>query len=177
LRIDAFPGLSAIEIRDLGGGEWSLQSLVFFYLPGLIGIGCAFGRAVAMQQKPGAVTNLRVGGSRAEAPNRGRQRVSSGVEIGREIVGFESPMGQVASGWTGADGLLIHVQEKLIVGADMHQKVCRFLGKLQHFAKTEQKAIAFGRVSTGNPLGGPWLEVRLDLGGEEVTTEEQQLGE
>lgn len=81
-------------------------------------------------------------------------------------------MSEVATGWTGADALLIHVQEKLIVGADVHQKMCRFLRQLQHFAKMEYEGIAFGRVGTGDPLRGPWLDGGLGLGGDEVTMQQ-----
>ena len=142
-----------------------MQSFFFFDLPGVVRVGYALGGVIGLQEESGAVAHLATGGLRAEAPDCGCEDVSSGVQKRGEIVGFKSPVGEISESGTGADTLLIYVQEKLVIGADVHEKMRGCLRQVEDLAEMKDESIAFGGVGTGNPLGGPGLggEVRCEL--------------
>jgi hypothetical protein len=84
-------------------------------------------------------------------------------------------MSQIPERRPRADALLIHVQEELVIGADMHQKMRGCLRQLQDFAEMEHEGIALRRVRTRDPLSTPRLveKVGCDLSDEGPTVQQQ----
>ncbi len=126
-------------MRELGRREW-LHRLFFFHFPSIIGVSHMLGWPVPLQEKGGLSADLSHGRVRAKAPDRCRQNVSPRMQKGGEIVGFESPMRQVAAGWARSHALLVHIQQELIVGADMDQEMQGRLFQFDYFSEWKTNA-------------------------------------
>ena len=72
----------------------------------------------ALQQKGGAVGNLRDGRVDAEVPYRCGDEVLAGLEQRREVEALVAPVGQVAAGRAVANAMAVDVEDEAVVGAD-----------------------------------------------------------
>src|SRR5277367_1153475 len=81
-----------------------------------------------------------------------------------KVVSFKPPMGQVAAGRASSYTFLIHIKQKLIVGADMHDEVLRRLLQFHDLAEMKHERIALRPVRTSNPLRRPGFvqQVRIN---------------
>src|SRR5690242_2778661 len=95
-----------------------------------------------------------------EVPDGGGQNVISGTQKRGQVVGFKSPMGQVAAGRARRDAMLINVEEKLVIGADMHNEMGWRVFESEEFAKVENGCVAHRRIRASDPRCGPAKEVR-----------------
>lgn len=84
-------------------------------------------------------------------------------------------MWKISEGGARADTLLIHVQEKLVVRADMHEKMRGRVGQVEDLVEMKDEGIAFGGVGKGDPLCSPGLggKVGCELSDEESSVQEQ----
>ena len=87
-------------------------------------------------------------------------------------------MRQIAARRSGADALLIYVQQKLAIGADVYQKVRGGLGKIQNFAEVEYEGVTLGLAGAGDPLRGPGFTQKIggDLGRQERADRKKEQG-
>ena len=99
----------------------------FFHFPSAIRVRRAFRVSCAMQQKSCPFAHLRDRRMRSEVPHQRRQRIPSRMQQWRNVVRFIAPMRQIRPAWPSPCLPLIHVQNKLIVRAHVHNKSRRRL--------------------------------------------------
>src|SRR5467141_2062714 len=156
--IDSLRGLGNIVLRsDHFWGRQYLNALFFFYFPCWIGVGYALRFAPSVKEKTGTITDLGQRSKHAKIPDRGGQDISPRKQERRDVIGFISPMTQIAPRWAQSHAPLIHIKNELIVRAHVHDKVLRLLRKLNQLPEVQYGLVALWAVWGGDPLGAPHL--------------------
>src|SRR6267378_8349997 len=108
--IDALRRLGNIVLisERLWRGQY-LNALLFFHFPRCIGVGYPLRLAFSVKKKSRTIADLRQWSKHAKVPDRGSQDISSRTEERRDVIGFISPKTQIASRWSCAHALLIHI--------------------------------------------------------------------
>jgi len=127
-----------------------------FRFPRFVGISRLFRGGVTLQQKTRAIAHLGDCGMLTEIPYGGGQNIGPNVKKWGEIVSLKSPMGQIAARRTQPHALLIYMQQKLTVPANVRDEMRRNGFEGEEFAKVEDACITHGRIGASNPRCGPF---------------------
>ena len=119
---------------------------------------------LALQQKSGAVADLRQRPIDAEVPHRCRDEVLAGLEQRRQIEALIAPMGKVAAGRTVAHSMTVDVEDEAVVGADTHRIARGHSGQGYRAAEVQHQWLPQRRSGMGDPRGLPLAMRRVGLG-------------
>src|SRR5439155_5191682 len=101
----------------------SLAALFLFHLPRGIGIRRAFLVSLSVQKESRPLAHLSDRGTRSKMPHRCRQRVSPRMQQRRNVVRLVSPVPQVRAARPSARLFPVHIKNKLVVRADVHNEM------------------------------------------------------
>jgi len=127
----------------------------FFHIPAGVGIRHAFSISVPMDQKAHSIAHLRDCGAGAKIPDRRREHILSSAKKRTKIVGFVSPVCQVAAAGTATDASLIYLEDELVIGAHIYIKMRLQLGDVDDLSKVEHDFISLRNTGSGDPLRFP----------------------
>ncbi len=140
-------------------------ALFLFNLPAFGGADGAVSGGFALQQKGGAVSNLRNGRVDAEVPDRRSDQVFTWLEQRGEIEALIAPVGQVAAGRAVACAMAVHVQNESVVGADANRIGGRDGCQRERAAEVEHHRLPQRGSGMRDPGGLPLAvgRVRLEI--------------
>ena len=96
-------------------------------------------------------------------PHRCRKRVSPCMQQRRNVVGLVSPMPQVCAARPSARLFPVHIQNELVVRADVHHEMRHGPLQLQHLPKPQHHAVTLSYARSRNPLRSPVFFGRIPL--------------
>src|SRR5262245_25084686 len=110
-------------------------------------------------------------------PDRCGDHIGASVKKRSEVVGFVSPMGQIALARPVPNPLLIHLQKKCVVGADVNDEMCRYRGEIKNPAKMYDGWRLARQIRRCDPFGIQGMHARVGLSRCEKTCREDSENE
>ena len=108
-----------------------------------------------MQQESRPVAYLRNRAVLAKIPNNCRERVFSCVQHRSNVIRFISPVRQISAARSPPRLAPVHVQNKLIVRANIHSKMFRHSRQLNRLSEMQRRLVPLPCAGRRNPLRAP----------------------
>ncbi len=147
---------------QLAGQHWRV-GFVARALPVCAGVHDGLSRSISVHQESGFESHLGLRSQVAEVPHHRGKHVSAGLEVGRRVHRFVSPVEQVAARRPPSYPTPVHEQLIAVVAADMDHEALRLGRQFEGPAEMVDTVISGRSARHGDPTRAPLTPDRIRL--------------